>query len=76
MIVEDIEYRRLIEKKALRLSALAYTRKNRSGNQDRLNLPPVFADAVQIDQVLLNLYLNAIDAMPDGNQTADRRVLL
>jgi len=27
------------------------------------NLPPLFADAVQIEQVLLNLYLNAIDAI-------------
>jgi len=30
------------------------------------NLPPVSADPVQIEQVLLNLYLNAIDAMPTG----------
>jgi signal transduction histidine kinase len=30
------------------------------------NLPPLFADAVQIEQVLLNL--NAIDAMPDGGK--------
>jgi two-component system NtrC family sensor kinase len=30
------------------------------------DLPPIEADAQQLDQVLINLYLNAIDAMPEG----------
>lgn len=30
------------------------------------NLPPIMGEAEQIDQVLLNLILNAIEAMPDG----------
>jgi len=36
------------------------------------NIPPLFADGSQIDQVIVNIFLNATEAMPDGgNITVD-----
>ncbi len=40
------------------------------------DLPPVQVDRVQIQQVLMNLYINAIEALPDGNGTITFETLL
>jgi len=43
-----------------------YRQKVTMARQVQPNLPPLQADPQQLEQVLINLYLNALDAMPDG----------
>jgi PAS domain S-box-containing protein len=58
-----------IVEKSLQLMA-NHIYKNKIATQLEMepNLPPIEADPRQIEQVLVNLYLNAIDAMPDGGR--------
>lgn len=37
-------------------------------NEIALDLPPIYVDAMQIEQVFMNLLINAIHAMPDGGR--------
>ena len=43
-----------------------YKQKIETITQVEENLPKIYADPQELEQVLVNLYFNAIDAMPDG----------
>ena len=43
-----------------------YKQKVTSARRIQPDLPPIAADPQQLEQVLINLYLNAVDAMPEG----------
>ncbi len=54
----------------LKKSKIRFTKEFENG------LPRVFVDASQIEQVLMNLFLNAVDAMPEGGmlKVSTRRI--
>jgi PAS domain S-box-containing protein len=60
--------RELIEETVQLVSNHLYKQKIAAAIHIDENLPDIHADPQQLQQVLLNLYLNAIDAMPDGGK--------
>lgn len=65
---EEVELNEIIST-SLRLASFAKTFQKLEIKKNLTeNLPKVFADSDQLQQVFLNLFLNAKDAMPDGGE--------
>jgi two-component system, LuxR family, sensor kinase FixL len=62
------DVRQLVEKTISLVAGHLYKQKIEAMMQIDDHLPNVSADPQQIEQVLVNLYLNAIDAMPEGGR--------
>jgi two-component system sensor kinase FixL len=73
--MERIEVKGLVEALRGLLQAVMISRKARLRIEVAPALPPVWGDAVQLQQVLLNLVLNASEAMMDG-PIGEREVLV
>lgn len=58
----------LVRKTIQLVNTHLYKRKIEAITDIEGKLPSILADPQQIEQVLVNLYLNAIDAMPDGGK--------
>jgi PAS domain S-box-containing protein len=56
----------LIEKTLALVANHLYKQKIQAITQVEENLPKIYADSQELEQVLVNLYFNAIDAMPEG----------
>jgi PAS domain S-box-containing protein len=66
------DVRGVIEKTIHLVSNHLYKQKIEAITEIEENLPDIHADAQQLEQVLVNLYLNAIDAMPEGGKLTVR----
>jgi signal transduction histidine kinase len=58
----------LIEKTLQLVENRLYKQKVAAAKNLEANLPRINADPQQLEQLLINLYLNALDAMPDGGK--------
>jgi PAS domain S-box-containing protein len=58
----------IIEKTLDMIGSLLYKQKVTAEKGMAKDLTPIHADARELEQVLVNLYLNAIDAMPEGGK--------
>jgi PAS domain S-box-containing protein len=68
---ELVEVNEIIQEMAILLRSEAVRHNILVGTELEADLPPVLADRVQLQQVLMNLMLNAIDAMKDANGTRE-----
>jgi PAS domain S-box-containing protein len=62
------DIRQLVEKTIGLVATHLYKQKVDSATQIEDNIRGLYADPQQLEQVLVNLYLNAIDAMPEGGK--------
>jgi PAS domain S-box-containing protein len=60
------EVKQVLEKTLGLVTNHLYKQKIETITQIEDNLPKIYADPQELEQVLVNLYFNAIDAMPDG----------
>ena len=62
------EVKQIIEKTLGLVANHLYKQKIEGTTQLEEHLPKIYADPQELEQVLVNLYFNAIDAMPDGGR--------